>query len=101
MIGAQGESGVEELRIDVIAGLGVNGMGEAHDHGGLVLEGMFVVAIPRVAAAQHVGEGLGGIKRGTKDLVAEGPGMAVHERIRDVTVDGIFADQEQGADDGG
>ncbi len=62
---------------------------------------MFVVAIVRHVAAEDVGERAVGIGTGAEKLVGEVVVVVFDERIGDVVVDGVLADEQEGSDDGG
>ena len=62
---------------------------------------MFVVAIVGHVAAEDVRERPVGIGSGAEELVGESMVVVLDERIGDEVVDCVFADEEEGTDDGG
>ena len=59
---------------------------------------MLVVAIVGHVAAEDVSERAWGIGTGTHKLVGEGVVVVFDERIGDVVVDGVLADEQEGTD---
>ena len=99
MIGAETEGGEEKVEIGMLHGLDVHGVFEGADDLRFGDVEMFVVAIVRHVAAEDVGERAVGIGARAEKLVAEGVVMVLDERVGDVVVDGVFADEQEGTDD--